>query len=186
MKKSVFIALLVSFGTSLFAKEELRLDASSEKSLLSSFSAMSMKLPPATRQDLSNASAMIMYYASAMQFPKEKLQEIYDRKTAQQLIDIAQSYCPATRDTTYKLKAKDKTEFSDSFIVMLMNLPIEDQRQFSQIIAEVMMLAKLNKVDEEKFLKELDGMTGKEIIARFAAVKKSAEASKAPTESTKK
>lgn len=170
MKKISTFLLLISLNFNLIAKEVLVLDATDDKTLLDSFSAMSLKLAPDIRQDLSNASAIIMFYGSAMGYSEEKMRGLFDKKTTKELIDLAQSYCPKVRDENYKLKSETKSDFSRSFVVMLMNLPIEQQRKFSNVIAQIMMIVQLEKLDEELLLKELNGLTGKEIIANFESV----------------
>ena len=166
MKIPFIIAfLLCVFCGAAFAQQTL--DASSDAALAESFQKMAFSLNPDERQDLSNASAILMYYGSKNGFSEVKMRKIFHGKTARELVEAALKVCPFAKDETLKINSKTPADFSKSYAELLMNLPLKKQRALSSAISQALLTGQTSGRQYIEILAEFYGKTADEIIAQF-------------------
>ena len=166
MKISVFIAFLFCvFCASAFAQH--RLDASTDAALAESFQKMAFSLSPDERQDLSNASAILMYYGSKNGLGEAKMRKIFHGKTAREVVETALKVCPFAKDETLKINSRTPADFSKSYAELLMNLPLKKQRALSAAISQALLTGQASGRQYIEILAEFNGKTADEIIAQF-------------------
>ena len=169
-KTSMKIPFIIAFLLCLFcgpAFAQHTLDASTDAALAESFQKIAFSLNPDERQDLSNASAIIMYYGAKNGLGEAEMRKIFHGKTAREIVDFALKLCPFAKDESLRINSKTAADFSRSYAELLMNLPLKKQRALSSAISQALLSGQTSGKQYLEILAEFNGKTADEIVAQF-------------------
>ena len=144
----------------------LKIDASTPQNLERSYAKIVAALDEDAQQRF--ALAMTTIAVALSQRPdlggSEKIREIIDGKTPDEIIAEARKLTGFVRVSSLKINGGSAQKFSESAGRILVSLPPEKQPDFSDAVARLMYERENKKISEADFLKSVDGKTPDEII----------------------
>ncbi len=167
MKIFILTFLLVALISPLNG-EVKKIDTSSNEKLQESYFEVIMSLNEQQQQKFASSMAAIgVIFAQKYgeEAAHKKYIELVNGKTAEQIIEIADSMLPDIKGISDRINGKSLEAFNASVGQILITLPLNKQTAFSTAIAKIMYDAEKKKKSKEDMAKSIDGLTATDVIA---------------------